>query len=380
MGSPQTITLLGSSMIKASANGYVYIYVSNESDEEVFFDNFQITHTPGRIVEETHYYPFGLIQQGISSKALNNAPINRFKYNGKEEQRQEFCDGSGLEMYDYGARHYDPQIGRWFTIDPKAELMRRYSPYNYAFDNPLRYIDPDGMGPEDWIKYIDADGVSCVKWVEEAHDQASAEAWAHSPEQNPNGAKDLNGNYKNSDVKYIGKTGVEYGHDDKGNGTGNYNLNADGTASLIGKDGMNENVTVTSKRPVTKGDPANSEPSPGGNGGSGDKVKEFTDPLSVATNATTGMEALKKNVVGEAKFIEDVGENVAKNFGRVAKVMSTLDVASSVINYTSGNISGAHLGVNIVMSGIGMAFPVVGVLWGIIDATRGEEIFHDGKK
>ncbi len=143
---------------------------------------------------------------------------------------------------------------------------------------------------------------------------------------------------------------------------------------------MNENVTVTSKRPVTKGDPANSEPSPGGNAGSGDKVKEFTDPLSVATNATTGMEALKKNVVGEAKFIEDVGENVAKNFGRVAKVMSALDVSSSIINYTSGNISGAHLGVNLVMSGIGMAFPVVGVLWGIIDATLGEEIFHDGKK
>ncbi|MGB1204807.1 MAG: RHS repeat domain-containing protein [Chitinophagales bacterium] len=85
------------------------------------------------------YYPFGLTIDGFTQELNPNFPRQAYKYNGKEE----LLEG----IYDYGARMYDPATARWASVDPLASDMPNWSPYNYTFNNPIRFIDPDGKCP-----------------------------------------------------------------------------------------------------------------------------------------------------------------------------------------------------------------------------------------
>ncbi|MBP1631243.1 MAG: hypothetical protein H6Q15_2136 [Bacteroidetes bacterium] len=84
------------------------------------------------------FYPFGL----KFGDRLNDKGIS-YKYNGKELDRMH-----GLDLYDYGARYYDPAIGRWGVMDPLAEKYYSISPYAYCMNNPVRFVDPDGKDPD----------------------------------------------------------------------------------------------------------------------------------------------------------------------------------------------------------------------------------------
>jgi RHS repeat-associated protein len=125
---------------KAEKAGFAEVYVANESGNDAWMDDMTISVVSPMLVQENHYDPWGLNLAGIERQG---APDHKFQYNGKERQTE-----LGLNWSDYGARMYDAQLGRWHVVDPMADEMRRHSPYNYAFDNPIRFIDPDGMAPD----------------------------------------------------------------------------------------------------------------------------------------------------------------------------------------------------------------------------------------
>jgi RHS repeat-associated protein len=126
---------------KCPVNGYAYIYLSNETDNMyVYFDNFKVTHVRGRIVEENHYYPFGLKIAAICSNkqgdAENGHLQNRFAYQGSFAEEEEYTSWNEFDL-----RNYDAQVGRWTGVDPYDEFN---SGYVGMGNDPINLTDPSG--------------------------------------------------------------------------------------------------------------------------------------------------------------------------------------------------------------------------------------------
>ena len=107
--------------------------------------SFRENTTTGKaeIVRKQDYDPFGLPLKGIDYQSPSIDTLSRkYFFNGKE-----YLVTFGLKMYDYGMRTYNPRLGRYYQIDPKASWMPSWSPYSFSFDNPIRYRDYDGQIP-----------------------------------------------------------------------------------------------------------------------------------------------------------------------------------------------------------------------------------------
>lgn len=139
--------------IKAPKNGYAYIYISNQSNNDVFFDNLQAGIVQGNIAEENHYYAYGLKIATLSSKKLGDSYEgtlkNNYLYNDKE-----LFDDADLNWYDYGFRNYDPQIGRFTQLDPLTFLYPFYTPYQFAGCEPIANVDVDGLEPANVVNFM----------------------------------------------------------------------------------------------------------------------------------------------------------------------------------------------------------------------------------
>ena len=131
--------------VENGSYGYVYQYKDHLGNVRLSYtdaDNNGSIDASTEITEENNYYPFGLEHKGYNNVVSSNANsvAQNYKYNGKEHQQE-----LGIDWYDFGARNYDPALGRWMNIDPLAHRYDNSSPYSYAFNNPILFVDPDGM-------------------------------------------------------------------------------------------------------------------------------------------------------------------------------------------------------------------------------------------
>ncbi|MCQ9637165.1 RHS repeat-associated core domain-containing protein [Chryseobacterium sp. WG23] len=192
-------------------NKYIYNYIDHLGNIRLSYMN---NGSAVQIIEENNYYPFGL-KHDEGNTAINST--YNYKYNGKELQE--------TGMYDYGARMYMPDIGRWGVVDPLAEKMTRYSPYNYAFNNPINFIDPDGREGTGWIKSV-VDGQTSWTYDKDVHSLQDAKDKKYTGAQEYNDALTITGT------------------DNKGNQSYQYTLNESGVATDSSGKVMTESFTT----------------------------------------------------------------------------------------------------------------------------------------
>ncbi|HEY5750645.1 MAG TPA: RHS repeat-associated core domain-containing protein [Chryseolinea sp.] len=123
---------------QAKEAGFLYIYVSNDNPTpvEVYFDDFKVTQIKSPVIQQDDYYPFGLT---FNSYIRENSMNQDYLYNGKELQNE-----LDLAWLDYGARMYEPDLGRFIVQDKFTEKYADFTPYHYALNNPLLFVDMNG--------------------------------------------------------------------------------------------------------------------------------------------------------------------------------------------------------------------------------------------
>jgi RHS repeat-associated protein len=160
-------TLATDNLIMQEA-GFLEVYINNEAQTPVYYDNFTVAATTSNVTEINAYYPYGMIIPGLSLMAPPGK-WNGYKYSEKELQTE-----LGLNWGDHGARMMDYTVGRWWVPDPLAEEYYSISTYVFVGNNPIRYIDPNGINLDYYLLKKNGE-IELLKKTDDKFDKLIAE-------------------------------------------------------------------------------------------------------------------------------------------------------------------------------------------------------------
>ena len=339
-----------------TAEGYVkntpvsgtntYSYVFNYTDH---LGNTRLSYTKDtatgslKILEESNYYPFGLKHNGYNP--ISPIPENRRLFNGMELQEE-----LGLNQYDYGARNYDASLGRWISVDPLAETSRRFSPYTYALNNPVYFIDPDGMQADDWVRNGDSweyrSDITSKKQATDAGYSDYSDGKTNNTYKDGNNTVTLKegGKWSNS------SNNIEKAAADKANPTEIAAAKVD--RASVAEQG--EAVTTTSIDT--------------------EKVRNVADGVGMGATAKEAVMSL-----GDAKEFTPTASKMLKATQVIGSAAGVVSAVSSVMeaygNPTTGNLIKAGVNTALVIARIN---PFVTLTVGIMDATGISDKIYEG--
>ena len=275
---------------------------------------------PSEVTQENHYYAFGMNMEFGGWANTPSVTDNLHQYNGKELNTD-----FGLNWNDYGARFYDPAIARWNVIDPMAEKMRSYSPYNYGYSNPIRFIDPTGMKPHRFLDDEDdlkgrAPGGAPIDHPERRRDDLR---FNHSPRRTEGeviGANPSSSSNKSDDIcPTCPKSGALKKYEDDPNNLYTYDsengiiFNGDKTAVIHGKGPEKEKKI-------------------------GQKMAEGAALALDAHNTTfDGISVASKDV---EKIIGVAGKKIGLIGAGVSLILAGNDIAQNGLNWSNGTSAG----------------------------------------
>ena len=296
-------TRLDKSQTELSFN-YIYNYTDHLGNVRL---SYTLDPQEGtlKIVNENHYYPFGLrheihypssrnrdfrAAEGLGGGQVGD-PVElvnvtktayQYKYNGFEYQ-----DELGLGWYDYMARNYDPALGRWMNIDPLAEMSRKTSPYVYALNNPVYFIDPDGMKATDWYKDNSGNYI-----------------------YDSNLTKDNASTMLNDDEQYLGES-VNVNVTKDGKSVGSISLNENGSI-----DTSNLDISTKTESNISTGTEVVDA-----NFTSGGKIYGVVKDFTITTGGKTTTFNIADNFMGNAKDIYDFPsiKGIERKIGELSK-------------------------------------------------------------